>query len=262
MSNLLRTTAEYVSRRITFKAHLPARFGRRPIYLSPGNHLAVLKPGDAKFEQYLLGFAERFVGPDDVVWDIGANMGMFAVPAAHRAKFTLCFEPDPFNLDLLHRTQAVNPDLRMDVLPVALADTIGIAKLAIPIRGRSANSLAGVNYGTQMGGVRQHYSVMTVPADWVLERYPAPTFIKCDAEGAETMILRGASKVLADARPVIVIEMPSANAKDCAAIFKANDYVTMSAYGPIDPANTVDDISETWDTLAIPQEKLAAMIGR
>lgn len=260
--SLLRTAAEYVSRRITFKTHLPARFGRRPIYFSPGNRLGVLKLGEAKFEGYLLGFAERFVGPEDVVWDIGANMGMFAIPAAHRAKFTLCFEPDPFNLDLLHRTQAVNPDLRMDVLPVALADSIGIAKLAIPIRGRAANSLAGVNYGSQMGGVREHFSVMTVPADWVLERYPAPTFIKCDAEGSEAMILRGASKVLSDARPVIIIEMPSANAKESADIFKANDYVTMSAYGRVDPTNTVDDISETWDTLAIPKEKLAAMIGR
>ena len=257
-----RRWAEIASRRLTFKTRLPERFGRRPIYLSPGNHLAVLKPGDAKFEAYLLGFADRFVDADSVVWDIGANMGMFAFPAAHRASFTLAFEPDPFNLELLHRTQALNRDLRIEVLPVALSNELGIAKLSIPERGRSANSLAGVDFGTQMGGVRQQYAVVTVTADWAAERYPAPTFIKCDAEGAEGWILQGATRLLAEARPVIIIEMPNENADLCATIFRANRYLMMSSYGKVSREAIVDDIHDVWDVLAIPEEKMDAYIGR
>ena len=262
MAISFRRLTEYVVRRLSFKARLPKRFGRRPIYLSPGNHLAVLKPGDAKFEGYLLGFADRFVDANSVVWDIGANMGMFAIPAAHRAKFTLAFEPDPFNLELLHRSQAANPGLALDVLPVALSKEFGIAQLSIPMRGRSANSLEGVHFGTQMGGVRQSYSVITVTADWVMERYPAPTFIKCDAEGAEVWILQGATRLLREARPVIIIEMPNENADACAAIFKANDYVMTSSYEKVDPTKLVDDIHDVWDVLAIPKEKLDDYIGR
>jgi FkbM family methyltransferase len=258
----IRRWVEIASKRVTFRTRLPRRFGSRPIYVSPGNHLAVLKRGDSKFEAYLLGFADRFLDAESVVWDIGANMGMFAFPAAHRAKFTLAFEPDPFNLELLHRTQAANPDLKIDVLPVALSNEIGIAKLAIPERGRSANSLVGVNFGTQMGGVRQHYSVVTVTADWVMERYPPPTFVKCDAEGAEAWILEGATRMLEAARPLIVIEMPNENADRCAEIFRANRYVMMSSYTKVDRAHLVDDIHNVWDVLAIPEEKFESYIGR
>ncbi len=257
-----RQWVEFALRRVIIRRRLPKRFGHRPIYLSPGNHLAVLKFGEAKFETYLLGFADRFVEADSVVWDIGANMGMFAIPAAHRAKFTLAFEPDPFNLELLHRTQSLNPDLALDVLPIALADKLGIAKLSIPGRGRSANSLEGVHFGTQMGGVRQQYSVVTTTADWILERYQAPTFIKCDAEGAEVWILEGATKLLAEARPVFIIEMPNENADRCAEIFRANKYVMMSSYTKVDRSGLVDDLHDVWDVLAIPEEKLDHYIGR
>lgn len=263
MTLSLRSVAERVTRNVVFKARLPKRFGRRPIYLSPGNHLAVMKPGVAKFEAYLLGFVDRFVEPDSIVWDIGANMGIFAVPAAHKAKFTLAFEPDPFNLNLLNRTRSRNPGLALEVLPVALSNELGIAKLAIPVRGRSANSLVGVQYSTQTGGVREQFSVVTVTADWAMDRCsPPPTFIKCDAEGAETMILEGATRILAEARPVIVIEMPNENADACQAILRANDYVAMSAYCPVDPAKLVTDLHDVWDVLAIPREKLPGMIGR
>lgn len=263
MTLSLRRIAERVTRNVVFKARLPKRFGRRPIYLSPDNNLAVMKLGDAKFEAYLLGFVDRFVETNSIVWDIGANMGVFAIPAAHKARFTLAFEPDPFNVNLLNRTQRLNRELALDVLPVALSNELGIAKLAIAVRGRSANSLVGLQHSTQTGGVREEYSVVTVTPDWAMERCsPPPTFIKCDAEGAETMILEGATRILAEARPVMVIEMANENADACAAIFRANNYVTMSAYHAIDPAKIVDDLRDVWDVLAIPREKLSGMVGK
>lgn len=121
----LRVAAERLGRNLVFKSRLPSRFGRRPIYLSTGNHLAVLKFGDAKFEPYLLGFADRFVSELSNVWDIGANMGLFAFPAAHRAAkgSVLAIEPDPFNQLILHRTRLCreNADLNVTVLPAAVS---------------------------------------------------------------------------------------------------------------------------------------------
>lgn len=257
-----RRLLERLSRGVVIKRRLPAHFGRRQMYLSPANQLSVLKFGDAKFVASLLGFAQRFVRTDDVVWDIGANMGVFSVPAAHRAKTVIAFEPDPFNLELLHRTQSVNRDLSWEVVPAAMSNVVGTSKFAIPERGRAANSLAGVNFGTQTGGVRQEYTVITITADWALEHYPAPDFVKCDAEGAETWILEGATRLLAEARPAIVIEVSGVNGPGCAEIFRANRYVMMSAYPKVDRAGIVDDISDVWDVLAIPEEKLDQYLGR
>ncbi len=257
-----RRVAERLLRNSRFKTRFPAKYGSKAIFLSAGNHLAVLKPGANKFDQTLLDWVDRFVAPDSVAWDIGVNMGLFSVPAAHVARQVIGFEPDPFNLELLNKTMQANPGLRLDVLPVALADQNGFAQLAIPERGRSANSLVGYNFGTQMGGVRASYTVTTVTADWVLEHRPAPDFIKCDAEGAELIILQGATKLLRDVRPVLVIEMPKENAAGCLEIFKRNDYLLQSAYVPVSRSAVTEDITVTWDTLAIPAEKFDGLIGR
>jgi FkbM family methyltransferase len=258
----VRTLAERLSRNLVIPARLPKRFGARRIWLSPGNHLAVLKPGEAKFEGYLLGFAERFVDKGSVAWDIGANMAMFALPAAHRARYVLAIEPDPFNQLLLYKTIAANPDIKMEVLPAAIGNENSIVSFTIPVRGRSANHISQHDYGTQTDGTRQEYRVMMVTADWALDHFPAPDFIKVDAEGAEIWILEGGKRLLSEVRPVIVIEMPAINAQACADIFRANNYVMMSSYQRVDPANAIDDISDAWDVLAIPEEKLADMVGR
>ena len=221
-----------------------------------------MKPGDRKFEAYLLKFVDRFVEPESVVWDVGANMGIFAVPSAHRAKFTLAIEPDPFNLALLHKTLASNPDLRIEVFPAAVADCVGTARFNIPIRGRSASGLDKTFFGTQTGGVRQQFTVVTVTADWLLERYPPPSFMKVDAEGAEVLILTGAKRLLSEARPAMVIEMPKENAHASKAIFDEYDYATFSSYIPVNLEDELRDISTGWDVLAVPRERLPKFIGR
>lgn len=44
--NLPRRTAEYFSHRVSFKAHLPGRFGQYGYYVFRDDHPTVLKAGD------------------------------------------------------------------------------------------------------------------------------------------------------------------------------------------------------------------------
>jgi FkbM family methyltransferase len=252
----LRRTAELLSRNVVLRTRLPARFGRRPIYLSPANALSVLKPGVAKFDPYLFALADRFVTDRSVIWDIGANAGVFALAAAHRARHVTAIEPDPFNLALLHRTRALvrNRDLALDILPAAVSHEIGIASLRIPARGRAANSLAGATNGTQMGGVRDEIRVITVTLDWLLDHTPAPTFVKCDAEGAEHWILRGASRLLREVRPTIVFELEKPNAAECADILFRSGY---AAYCAKTERGPLDDLAPFTEILAIPRDVTA-----
>ncbi len=263
MTNILRTIAERASRNISFKTHLPARFGRRPIYVSPANQLAIWKPGNAKFQDFLLGFVDRFVTSDMVVWDVGANMGMFLLPAAHRARQVVGFEPDAFNQLLLNRTRMANPDLAIDIVPTAVADQVGIAQFDIAVRGRSSSALTAVNSGSQTGGVRQSTNVVTLSLDWALDHFPAPDFVKIDAENAEGAILRGAARLLRDVRPVMAVEVSRPSSPECEALFAANDYAVFSAYEPIDPAKAIThDPYLASDVIAVPQERVEALVGR
>lgn len=264
---MIRRMVERLSREVSFKARLPQRFGRRPIYVSPGNQLSVLKPGDRKFEAYLLGFVDRFIRSGDVVWDIGANMGMFTLPAAHavgRDGRVISFEPDPFNQLLLHqsRTAPANRDLNITVVPAAVSAAVDTATLEIPERGRSANSIAGGAASTQMGGVRYSYNVVTITLDWALQRFPAPNFVKCDAEGAEVWILQGAARLLAETRPVFIIEMPKENADACQSLLQDAGYLLFDAHVPVDPTRALSSISGVWEVLAAPSEQLERLRGR
>lgn len=257
-----RRVAERLLRDYRFTARLPVRFGRRRIRLSTGNHLGAIKPGSGRFQGYLLDYVDRFVSADTIVWDVGANMGMFAVPAAHRAKRVIAFEPEAFNVDLLNRTLAMNPDLPLDIVPVGLSNVVGLSRFAVAGRGRAASQLEGIGIGTQTGQVRQVTTVMTLTADWALNYYPAPHVVKCDAEGAEVMILEGASKLLTDYRPLLMVEVAVENASACTAIFHAHEYVIVPSGAKISRDNIIPSVADAWEVIAVPREKLGDYSGR
>jgi FkbM family methyltransferase len=257
----VRRTAELLARNVVLRTRLPSRYGRRPLFVSPANNLSILKPGDGKFDNYLFAIVDRFVRPDSVVWDIGANMGVFSVAAAHLARsgFVLSIEPDPFNQLLLQKTRGLmmNADLKFDILPAAVSKELGIAQLRIASRGRAANSLVGAAGSTQMGGVRAHFTVITVTLDWLLGWFPSPNLVKCDAEGAEIFILEGGRRLLSELRPVVIFEMAKESAAMCRQILNAHDYAAFSAKSLVGAQGGLDVLDGISEVLAVPREQAA-----
>ena len=120
---LIRTLAERLSRGVMLRRHLPADVGGRQLFVSPDSQLKYLKPGPAAFDAELLSIARSWVRPESVVWDIGANVGVFAFAAAGLATNgrTLAVEADPWLADMMRRSSALrsNRELRLDVLSAA-----------------------------------------------------------------------------------------------------------------------------------------------
>lgn len=261
--NPLRRLAELSLRNLVLRRRLPADFGSRPIFLSPANRLRALDFNLERFEPTLLSYIRRFIRPGMVVWDIGANMGAFTFPAAHATGGgkMVAIEPDPFNQLLLHRTQAANPDLDVTIIPAALSNKVGLADLQIAARGRAANSLRGADHGSQMGGVRATYPVVTLTLDWLAEHQPAPDLIKCDAEGAEAWILQGGATLLCKRRPLLIMEVPSQNSDACTELLHERNYMLFSAERRIDPSEELRRIGHAWEIVAIPSERVPDWIG-
>ncbi len=92
------------------------------------------------------------------------------------------------------------------LLPYALSDRAGRQTLFLPAD-RSMSSLADWTAG-KAGAVRT-ITCEVVPLDVLIEggEVPAPDFIKCDVEGAEFLVFRGAARTLnrADA-PIVLYE--------------------------------------------------------
>jgi FkbM family methyltransferase len=257
-NKLLRVALERWSRGWIVRRRLPGRFGSRPIWVTPDARLRFLKWGEAAFDQALLGYGESFTRPGDTVWDIGANVGEFAIAAAHRVGEkgrVLAVEADPMLAGLLQRSlcEVQNRDLRADLLCAAVADHSGIGHFRIAARGRAANALAGVEASTQMGGARLHALVALVTLDLLLAEFGPPVVVKIDVEGAEGLVLQGATTLLTEARPVLIIEVSGGNRAAVSAQLQQADYALFDAT----TETMVEEIPLcVFNTLAVPREKL------
>jgi FkbM family methyltransferase len=206
-----RSLLERFSRRISFKRRMPRRFGGGVIFVTPSAALAFWCKPLSVIGGTLLERLAEVVGPGDCIWDVGANVGLasFASAAlAGPAGRVLAIEPDPFLVGLLEKSvaQRGDSDAPVDILPLAVADTNGLVQFCWATRSRSSNYLAG--YGeSQTGGVLATRWMPAKTLDSLLDYFPPPRILKIDVEGAERLVLAGATKVLAEHRPVVICEV-------------------------------------------------------
>ena len=145
----------------------------------------------------LLKNAAETVKPGSVIWDIGANMGLFSFAAAGlagRRGHVYAFEPDTFMVSLLRRSARLNSlAAPVEVIPCAVSDAVALARFNIAKRSRTSNSLEGFGM-SQTGGVREEQTVLTVTLDWAAKQIPMPDVLKIDVEGAELGVFGGAAR--------------------------------------------------------------------
>lgn len=231
----LRNLIEVLSRGIVLKRKLPKKYGGRSIYVSPEGGLRYWKPYLNNIDPMLLKIVDNYIFSKNIVWDVGANLGYFALSAAHKTGNegrVLCFEPDIWLCSILKRTIERNSDLKLDIMPMAVSDKIGMANFNIAERSRSTNFLSDAYASTQTGGIRQTYSVPTINLDSVLNYYSAPDFIKIDAEGAEHLVFEGMQKILSDHRPIILCEYAIENYDRIYKTLKKNNYEVYNGENP------------------------------
>ena len=150
--------------------------------------------------------------PEDcVLWDIGANVGLYTVYAALRRKcHVVAFEPSVFNLELLTRNLHLNGlHQQVTLFPLALSDKMGSNLLRMTsTEWGGALSTFGKDVGWDGQSVREIFSFptygLTMDQALGLLCLPAPDFIKMDVDGIEHFLIQGGSKVLKEVQGILV----------------------------------------------------------
>jgi FkbM family methyltransferase len=196
----------------------------------------------------LLEWAECHVSGADTVWDIGANSGIFTMAAAGRGARVLAVEPDPFLANALMRTRSANPQLHIEVLAGAISDKRGTATLEISSGGRAANALSTYALGrTAFGHSLAQVLVPTLRLDDLLS-VSTPSLLKIDVEGAELAVFQGASRLLRQVRPRIIVEVGRELWPQVSALLRE------ARYRLVHPLETTREADEaTYNVLALPQ---------
>jgi FkbM family methyltransferase len=155
--------------------------------------------------QHVLG---RLLRRGMTVYDVGANVGFTAVLAAKQVLpggRVICFEPLQANAELIYHNARLNGFSDVEVRVEALGRQDGEAEFTLshsPTWGRLAEAGATPEAsGTIRVPVRSLDSIRA------REKIALPELIKMDVEGAEADVLAGAVGLLAEARPVLVIEL-------------------------------------------------------
>lgn len=148
---------------------------------------------------------------DSILWDVGANIGLYSVYAAKRCNCRVwAFEPSVFNLELLARNIFANGLTdRVCIVPVALSDQLGASQMHMTTtEWGGALSTFGQDFGWDGKAIRQVFEFQTLGLNMedAMQRLaiPRPDYIKMDVDGLEHMILKGGAKVLRGIKGILI----------------------------------------------------------
>lgn len=143
-------------------------------------------------EETALGAFLFFLLEDDVVWDIGASVGLFSVYAANKTDKVISFEPDPeIRARLIENIELNKLSNKVIVRDNAIGDKDGDMQL-------HSDGVNGMS--PSIAELKRHKNSITIPIrtmdSLLADDLIKPTVIKIDIEGAELMALRGGKELL------------------------------------------------------------------
>lgn len=252
----IRKLAEHMSRGVVLRRRLPSNFKRLPIYVTPEAGLRYWMRM-SKVDPLLYDIAKELVKPESVVWDVGANVGLFSFCAAALSGpsgFVLAIEPDLWLAQLIARSSQRLDSGRficskVKVLCAAVSDASRISELQIAERARASNHLVEAGGSNQAEALRHLQLTVSLTLDSLMEYFPAPSVLKIDVETHEASVLRGAKRLLEEIRPRLWCEVSHQNSEEVTELLHAAKYKLYGAEMHPHPA-----IDRAWfHTLAIPE---------
>jgi FkbM family methyltransferase len=153
---------------------------------------------------------------DDIVYDIGANTGLYTLFASKACPHgrVVSFEPYSPNTDILKKDIARNQLQNVDVAEIALSDSIGSTEFNQPDE-------ADVGYGSSNIKPSRSQAAIKIPTTTGNQlisngEIPPADIVKIDVEGSEPLVVNGMSSILSMSTCRIVyceVHLPGADCR-------------------------------------------------
>lgn len=150
----------------------------------------------------------RTFSADDVFLDIGANVGMYTIPAATVCKQVFSCELDPINIGILKENIHLNnAHAKVVILPFAATDNFELVDIYYRdfSKGDALQSVGRESpFQTIVGAGAHHQRQIGFPVDFIFERFAleAPTKVKIDVDGNERIVFAGAKTTILKAKEI------------------------------------------------------------
>lgn len=189
----------------------------------------------AALEPETVRWIDTVVREGDVLWDIGANVGLYSVYAAKRGARVVAFEPFTATCLQLSRNLVANGvDDRVAALNVALSQASGLVRL--PVRAFEPG-ITSTLPGHEIARLQRLAPIGTQGAlalravDLVaLDPAMRPDCVKLDVDGAEAAVFAGFDEALLAGLRTLIVEIEP----DFAATFAASLAPRLAAAGLVE----------------------------
>jgi FkbM family methyltransferase len=158
--------------------------------------------------------------PGGCFYDVGAHIGFYALLAARvvgEQGTVVAFEPDPANVEVLRDNLARNNMIQTDVITSAVWSSRGRVNFQRDGSDQGAkSSRRGAVIAAEFPPPNANLiEVEAITLDEYAQNGPRPTLIKVDVEGGEAEVLIGAERLIAETKPVWLIEVHHQEAASC-----------------------------------------------
>ncbi len=158
--------------------------------------------------------------------DIGANRGVYSYwlsKCVGKKGHVVAFEPQPELHSTLSDVERWFLKAKFDLRGVALSDSCGTTTLSRNFAGHGGGSIEAESSSHVAS---QAITVEMITLDAIQDSFPRPVrFIKCDVEGHELSVFKGASELLQTDKPKIVVEIGKDQVPDVSALLKSYGFV-------------------------------------
>jgi len=189
---------------------LAVRAGGQTFLLSPEGYVAMDIWARSCFERHELEFVLGALQPGMTFIDVGANVGLFSIPAAKKVEHgrVFAFEPSAWTMELLSKNASLNQLRNLEIVHSAVGDYTGEATLQVNASGKDGLNTIGKPVHDDSEIVTTEKVPITTLDDFLRGHSILHVDVmKVDVEGAELLVFRGAKDLLAkhDA-PLILYE--------------------------------------------------------
>jgi FkbM family methyltransferase len=156
-------------------------------------------------EPLVMAMLPQFVRAGSVVYDLGANIGLYAAQflrLTSETGYVYCFEPNPIAMHYLAHNLSLTSANNYLILPLAVGDGSSPIEIVINPDNHALGSSVFAKRGIRI-------SVSSIALDDAIQRYSLrpPDVIKMDIEGAEMVAIKGMIETLEKYKPVLVFEL-------------------------------------------------------
>jgi len=179
-----------------------------------------LQKGRNKYSEAEINLLPSFVRSGDVVIDIGANFGQYTYPLSKLVGSSgkvFAFEPIKYTFEIL---QNVVRNLRLtnvELRNVALGEAAQELEFIVPIDNSGFLDMGQAHlFSSEEENKGKKEKVKIVTLDDLRVELPIldkTTFVKCDVEGQELMVFKGAKEFIFRSRPIILCEIEERHTK-------------------------------------------------